>query len=214
MVEELNETQKGEIAVLKLQKEEAKAIINKYPKLVLKGVRVDLDANWKKAMVSFLALALINVDISKKQSALTNQISEKFNESLEKETKIEYNASNKKELQIIFRIKNFLLATGDVIRPEIIKLDKLIMPNKETIYRDLFLYYVGAKSGLQAQLNESQGLAGEIDASLGLCFQDAIKEGVNLEQIERETIEETNTREEIKDYVNKIYSIVSLQVNQ
>lgn len=203
----------SEVSKINSQKKEAKLIISKYPKLVLRGVKVNLDSDWKKAMVSVLALALINIDLSKKQVALTNQISEKFNESLEQETKIELNATSRKELQLVFRIKNFLLASGDVIKPEMIKLDKIIMQNKDIVYRDLFLYYVGAKANLLGELQESQNLAGEIDSSLSICFQDAIQGGINLEAIEKETLLETNTRDEIKEYVRKLYGTLGLQVN-
>ena len=192
------------------QKEEAKRIINKYPKQALKGMEIELDAEWKKAMVSVFAFAKINIKLSTMQLNLANQISEAFDNSLKEMSKMELNEPNISQLRITFRIKNLLLSSSDVIKPAVIELNQIIMPSKELIYPDLFLYYVGAKSGIIGELDEARKVAYEIDPSLARCFQEAIQNGANLEDIEKETLDGINTREDIKGYMQTIYRSVGL----
>lgn len=190
-------------------------LINKYPKEVLKENNpITLDAEWKKALVAFLAIARINAQVmGYHQKQLYSQISESFDDNMRDNKPMDMTPDNLKEVKIVFRIKNLLLAMGDVISPEISKIDLILSRHKDEIIevnKDLWLFYVGAKAGIQQEIHESRVLAAQIDATLVICFEKAISEGINLEQIERETLQANTTRADIRVNVDRIYTNLNI----
>lgn len=190
--------------------EKLQDLIRKYPKMAIQGKKVLLDAEWKKAFVAFLSMALINVDISRKMLGLSNQLSDSFNDSLRDWKKIELNDSTKKDLQITFRIKNLLLSSADTLYNQIPKLDQVIKEGQSLMDRDLYLYYIGAKTTLLATLEESRKTAGDIDATLSSCFKDAIIKGASMESIEEDTLNGIDTRGDINKILDNVYESVGL----
>ena len=67
---------------MKLDKKEWQSLIGKYPKQALQGEELNLDTDWKKALVTVHAIALIYVNISKMTTKLANQISESFDTAM------------------------------------------------------------------------------------------------------------------------------------
>jgi hypothetical protein len=54
------------MTLTKEQGQELKLMKTKYPKEVLNGHKVDLNADWKKAYVAMRVLAMINIDVTNK----------------------------------------------------------------------------------------------------------------------------------------------------
>ncbi len=210
--------QQAELDKFNARKRESTDIMDKYPRQVIKGVRVELDANWKKAVVASFALTEIYNDIAKKRNMFMNQMSEKFTDALFKETKIPYNPESRKELELLLRLKNLLISPSAVLKPEIIKLDTIIMPEKDIIqkdalYKNIFLRYVANRADLKGVLDKSEVKGFEIDPTLIKCFQDAIAEGINLEMIEKETLATVDTKGDIKKVLKTIYDSVGLETD-
>jgi hypothetical protein len=197
---------------LNAEKKELKNLMNAYPKIALQGRELNLDAEWKKAFVAFVATNLINLEVSRKTSTLVSQISDKYDEAMKNGLALEMSPSNKKELEITFMIKNYLKVTAELLLASLPKLNSIMIAEQGNMDKDLYLYYVGTRANLQGTLDEQRRVAADIDTSIALCFKEAIAEGVNMELIEKETLSRMSTKQDIENLQKNIYNSTGLQM--
>lgn len=198
--------------VTQIEKKEMQNLVKRYPKAALQGLKLDLDAEWKKALVAVEAMGMIYIDITKKMTALSNQLSESFDEAMKNGTQIPLNESTKQELQAVFRIKNLLLSSADTLPNPIPQLDAIVREHQKDIEKEVYLYYVSSKAALTSVLNESHKTVEEIDSTVVECFRDVIQSGVNIEIIEKQAIAGIDTKKDIRKLQEAIYSSVGLQI--
>lgn len=194
------------------QKNEMRDLINKYPKQALQGTKLKLDANWKKGFVGFLTLAIINLDLAKKTAGLGNQISDKTNEALDKGTQIPLTEETKMEIMVIFRIKNLFNAGSALLGASIPKLNAIVIAEQPQIDEGLYHYYVGARANLEGIIAEQNKQGASINKTLAECFRDAIREGLDLEELEKEATAGIDTKGDITRTLNIVYESLGLNI--
>jgi hypothetical protein len=198
-----------------MDRAELKNMQDKWPKEVLKGHSVPVSSEWKKAMVVFFSLAMINIDLSKKTLNLSNQFSDAFDDSLKKETPIALNDETKRELQVVLRVKNIFVSGNDTILPQIPKLDSIVVKAKDEIKKeseDLWIYYIGAKANLVAVLEQSRKTADDIDKTLDICLKAEKEKGFDLKVFEAQTLQGIDTRGDIQKVIEGVYSSINLVI--
>lgn len=205
-------------------------LFRKYPKMALQGKELDtvLDTEWKKAFVSFVASGIINIEIQKKTLILGNQLSDGFDEIMKKELPVKMDSKSEAELKIVYRIKNYLVASHEVIVPFIKQNDAILLASKKRTDEELekkkqmpegfvmnpglYDYYVPAKATLLAAQDENMVLVNGIIDTIPKCFAEAIKSGFDFKGLEASAIEGTNTREELRTIFAKVVQSTGINI--
>lgn len=180
-------------------------LFRSYPKDALKGKSVALDANWKKGFVAFMAMGMVNIDLTRKAQALSAQISDEFNEAIKTGKPISQTATNLEQLRTVIKIKN-LLAVDTTLRGTIEKLNADPMEYKNVMDQDIYTYYVGAKTVFLQQLNETQTLIADIDNSVSVSFKN-----LDVDVLQKETLVDVHTNEDVEKYKMLVFSSLDLK---
>jgi hypothetical protein len=157
--------------------------------------------------VAHLAIAMMNADITKRIAVLSDQISDKFNDSIEAETAIEFTESSRQDVEKMFRIKNLCMGVGTLrdyaqkVATMAVQIDK----ESETMPEEIYVHLQGSTALLLNEMKKMAELGGQITPTLVKCLGVSMKKGtVDLEAIEADAIASFHMKDDIRKYLRNI----------